>query len=942
MAAEFRLLGAVEVRLDGRLVDVGHARQQCVLAVLLHDANRSVSADQLVDRVWGDRRLPDRPQNTLQTYVSLLRRALVPLPRVDIRSRPGGYLLAVDANAVDLHRFHDLLGRARTADGDEQAAALFEQALGLWRGEPFASLDTPWLASVRARLTGDRHAAELDLTDLQLRLGRHAALQAALADRVREHPLDERVVGQLMLALYRNGRPADALDTYRQAQRRFAEELGTDPSPPLRELHQRILAADPDLSTPVTKREPPRPPARSVVPRQLPVPPRLFTGRTRELARLAGVGQEPADTMAISAICGAGGIGKTWLALYWAHHHVDEFPDGQLYVNLRGFDPSGAPTTPAAAVRGFLDALGVHPSAVPQDLDGQAALYRSLVADKRLLILLDNARDTAQVVPLLPGSPSCLVLVTSRQRLTDLITRHGAGPIDLDVLSRPEARDLLTRHLGHQRVETEAVAVAELLDCCAGLPLAIGVVAARAAIHPHFSLAVLAEELRDASSRLDGLDGGDLTTNLRTVLSWSYHVLDADVAAMFRLLGLVPTADIGLRAAAWLAALPTDRARMLLRELENAHLVQQYTPGRYRMHDLVRLYAGDRVRQDHPPADQVTALRGLVDSYRSTAFSADRLLDAHRLPVRLGEPADARPASFVSSRPTALAWFVAEHATLIAVQRLAAEQGWHELACQLAWTLETFHRQRGQLHDAVAVWQVALAAADVLVDPVSQAVAHRQLGLAKAKLGAGDEALDHLNLALGLAERTEDVLGQAHAHHLLACAWELQSDDERALAHARHALPLFQKLDLPVWEAWALDQVGWHEARLGDYQGAHEHCEAALALARRHHDREGEAVTLDSLGYVAHQNGEYPQAVDYYQQALALFRDLDHAYEEASTLEQLAHTQQALGQLEPARATWQHALDLCQSQHRIAEAQRIQRRLGEIGSVDQHPNPATV
>ncbi|MCA1675170.1 MAG: hypothetical protein LC799_24255, partial [Actinobacteria bacterium] len=327
------------------------------------------------------------------------------------------------------------------------------------------------------------------------------------------------------------------------------------------------------------------------VPRQLPGASRLFTGRARELIRLTAVldtGAEQGATVVISAIGGAGGIGKTTLALHWAHQNMERFPDGQLYVNLRGFDPSGTPMPPAMAVRGFLDALGVEPGAIPVDLDAQAGLYRSLVAGKRMLIVLDNARDTAHVAPLLPGSPTCTVLVTSRQQLAGLVTAHGAWHLALDTLTEVEGRELLTRHLGPDRVAAESEALSYLLERCAGLPLALGIVAARAVAHPRFPLAVLAEELRETAARLDAWDAGELNVNLRAVFSCSYDALAAEAAEVFRLLGIAPGPDISLAAVASLTAQSITRARALLRDLEAAYLVQQHAPGRYRMHDLIR------------------------------------------------------------------------------------------------------------------------------------------------------------------------------------------------------------------------------------------------------------------------------------------------------------------------------------------------------------------
>jgi DNA-binding SARP family transcriptional activator/Flp pilus assembly protein TadD len=917
MAVEFRLLGDVETRVDGSPIVIGYAQLRCVLAILLVEANRTVPVDHMVDRVWTDRRLPARPRGAVQHTIAVLRKALTAVPEVTISWRSSGYQLDVDPETVDLHRFHALIGQARAAADDDRTAALYEQALRLWHGEPFAGLSTGWLAGVRTRLIQQRNATRLDLTDIRLRRGAHATLLAELRDWTEHDPLDERLAGQYLLALYRSGRQAQALEHYERTRRLLAEQLGADPSPPLRRLHTQILTGDPALRVPAASA---RHPAPRVVPRQLPARPRLFTGRRRELADLTAALTEPGSVV-ISAIGGAGGVGKTWLALYWAYQHLDRFPDGQLHANLRGFDPVEEPTPASAAVRGFLEALGVDPAAVPVDTDAAAALYRSLVAGKRMLVVLDNARDTAQVEPLLPGGSSGTVLVTSRHRLTGLVTRHGARAVDLDVLTRAEGRDLLTGHLGTGRVAAEPGAVAELLSRCAGLPLAISIVAARAIAHPGFPLAALAGELRDRPGQLDALDGGDPTTNLRAVLSCSYRALFTRAAAVFVLLGLAPGPDIGEPAAASLAGLSLVDARNTLRELEKAYLVKEHRPGRFRMHDLIRSYATELAGRD--PAAQ----RRLVDFYLHTSLGGARLLDPYRRLYHPGEPA---PGVHVQAHPdeaAALAWFAAEHANLVAVQQVAADQGWHSVVWQLPWNLETFHWRRGLLDIAVALWRAGLAAADALADPVAQTIAHQRLGNASAPLGRHDEALHHLRLALTIAEHTGDALHQAHAHLTLAWAHEERGDQRRALEHAVQAARLFHGVGEPSHEANALNTVGWYHALLGEYEEARTHGEAALLLLARQPDRQSQAATLDTLGYVAHQTGEHDRAWDYYRQALDLFRELGFAYEEANTLEHLGQTLYALGRVDEARDTWRRALELYQAQHRTAQAERLRKEL---------------
>jgi DNA-binding SARP family transcriptional activator/tetratricopeptide (TPR) repeat protein len=945
MTVEFRLLGAIEASIDGQLADVGHARQQCVLVALLIEANHPVSTDQLIEYAWGAD-LPRQTRTTLYSYVSRLRRALEPTRDVGIDRCSGGYRLRIDENAVDVHRFHRLVEHARATDDDERAADRFGTALRLWRGEAFSGLDNPWVNGVRHALGEDRLAAELDHTDRELRLGRHTTLLADLSARADARPLDERLAGQLMLALYRCGRQADALRRYDQTRLRLAEELGADPSPALRDLHQRVLRGDPAVAgaagspalSPVLTGQaatgPTQPPwpAPPPLPRQLPAAPAWFTGRTTELAELSktltGAGGHGAP--ATAAISGIGGIGKTSLALHWAHEHVDQFPDGQLFVNLRGFDPSGQPMTPATAVRGFLDAFGVPPAGIPIHLDAQVGLYRSLVSGRRMLIVLDNARDTTQVSDLLPGTPTCAVIVTSRDRLPGLVGRHGADPLAVEVLDGGEARELLARNLGPERLAAEPDAVNVLLAGSGGLPLALSIVAGRAASRPDFPLAVLAAELQDTATRLDALHSDDPTASLTAMLSWSYEALTAPQAQVFGLVGLAGHPDIGLAAASALTGLPAARLSPILRVLDRQSLLQQHAPQRWRMHDLVRLYAAERANLDQPAPDRTAAIRRLVDFYLHTAHAAGRLIDPHRPPVVLDDPSPGSTPRHLPSESAALAWLDAEHRCVIAAQTLATDRGWDHIAWQLAWTLDPLHGRHAHLSDNVTIWQAGLAASERLDDPPMRALAHRRLGNALIRAGQHATGADHLDRALALAVQADDLPGQAHTHLALAQAGELQGDNERALRHATRALHLYQVAGNPAREASAQNTVGWYLARLGQYEQAHAHLEAALTLARRHNHRDAEADTLDSLGYLADRSGQHTNALRHYRQALALYRDLGNTYGETDTLDRIGVVHATLDNRDEARRAWQLALELCRNQSRTAKADRLRQRLSSL------------
>ncbi|MFE4337009.1 BTAD domain-containing putative transcriptional regulator [Streptomyces sp. NPDC056831] len=730
MRTQFAVLGEIEARVDGRPVDLGHLRQRSVLAALLVDANHTVSIDRLGDRIWGDRP-PQRWRPTLYSYISRLRQALelASGDEVRIRREPSGYQLASVTSAVDLHRFRDLVAQARHTQDDDRAAALLDQALHLWRGPAFSTLDTPWFTTLRETLHHKRFTAELDRNDIALRHGHHAHVLADLTTHAAAHPLDERLVGQLMLALHHSGRPADALRHYQHTRRTLAEELGIDPGLPLQQLHQRILAADASLAVPVRASTEPSSP----VPRQLLAPPALFTGRDEELGQLTkSLADGPDGTVAITVICGPGGVGKSWLAAQWANRNTQRFPDGQLYINLYGFDPSTPPLPSRVALRGFLEALGVARDRVPTDLGAQSALYRSLLADRRMLILLDDVRDAEQVRPLLPGSPSCTVLITSRNRLSALMASHGARLLPLNVLSSAEAHALLVGRLGAERTSTEPEAVATLVEHCAGLPLALGIVAARAAMHPDFQLAVLAEELVRAADRLTALDPGDLTVNVRAVFAASHRALTPSAGCLFSFLGLAQGPDLGLAAAASLAGLPPAQTRVLLTELEGAHILRQHRPGRYRMHDLVRLYAAE-LADGIPSEEAVSAQVRLLDHYLHSAFAANLLLDGPYTPFRPEPEAPATGSCPITPDDTAAAlrWFHDEHDCLLAAQSQAAALGRHRVVWQLAWTLISYHLGGHRLQEYVTVWQAALAAAEYDGDnPTAKTLAHWRLGFA--------------------------------------------------------------------------------------------------------------------------------------------------------------------------------------------------------------------
>jgi DNA-binding SARP family transcriptional activator/tetratricopeptide (TPR) repeat protein len=923
----FGVLGRLEVRRGGTPVFVGRRRERALIGLLLLEAGKAVSLDRLADLLW-DGDPPMSAAAAVHTHMSRLRAALDPdrtgQQGLRLHTADGGYRAEVDLARVDVHRFTAIVADARRTTDIGRRAELLHAAGALWRG--------PLLEDCGSDLLRQRVGVELDelrLTtlesalDAELDLGRHEDAVGKLVSLTARYPLRERLWALLTLALYRCDRRVEALETLARARAYLVAEAGVDPGIALRQLQQRILHSDPTLLDIPAGRATPAP----VVPRQLPPTPDLFVGRADPLVDLDhAMAASAGPAVVISAISGAGGIGKTWLALHWAHRDAHRFPDGQLFVDLHGFSPDSDPLDPLTAVDGFLVALGVPPESIPADLDARTALYRSMTAGKRMLIVLDNAASTDQVEPLLPGTATCVTLVTSRRKLAALTTRYGAHHLQLDSLTHQEAHALLVRRLGRTRIAAERDAADELTHLCGNHPLALAIIATRARTRPQIPLTELADELRDLG--VDALDRDtDPAASLPAVLSWSLHGLTTEQRTVFALLGVAPGPDIGLPAAASLVGLPTRRTSKILHTLEEASLLAQQPGGRYVMHDLIRDYAAATAHHHVTAPAKEQALRRVLDFYTHTAFAAQGLLDRHRQLVHLNPPAAGTHLQPPLDAPAAVAWFDRENGTLLAAQHTAATHSWHHTVWQLACVLNTFHYRRGHLHARLVMWRAALDAATHLSDHAAQIRAHRLLGRACADLGRHDEAVEHLHHALALTEHHRSPTEKAHTHRTLAWAWGQRGDHDRALAQATHALALFRTIDQPVWRAHALNTVGWHAAWLGDLNTARTHCQTALALHQRHHHLPGEADTLDSLGYIAHRTGKHHSAIRYYRQALTVYRGLTNAYQVADTLDRLGHPHAVLSHRDDARSAWQEALQLYQEQGRDHDAARVRRQL---------------
>ncbi|MEV6711491.1 BTAD domain-containing putative transcriptional regulator [Lentzea sp. NPDC051208] len=897
----FAVLGSIEAYVGDKPLVLGPAMQRKVLAVMLANAGQAVSPDQIVESVWHDAP-PHDALSTLYTYIARLRK----VNGLEITRQQGGYLLEMEPESVDLQRFRALLRRARDLP-DDSAVDLIEEALGLWRGEPFDGADTPWFVQQRAALAETRFAARLRYFDIALRCGRHGELVPELTEMAAEHPLDERVAGQLMLALYRDGRQAEALRFYEDLRVRLRDELGTDPSPELQLLHRQMLTSDVAIAVPV----------RQTVPCQLPAPPSVFVGRTDITAELNSL------KSGVVVVGGPGGVGKTALVLRWAHDHASRFPDGQLHVNLRGFDPSAPPAQPDMVLHSFLSALGVLPERMPEDLDARSTLFRERVAGRKMLIVLDNALSEDQLRPLLPGGTTCLVVVTSRNRLTGMAVSEQARQVTVPMLTDDEAVALLAQRLGSTRLE-DSEALHELIRLTAGLPLALAVVAARALAHPAFPLRVLVKELHDEHSRLDALDAGEPASNVRAVTSWSYHRLSPAAARLFRLLGAHPGPDIDLAASAALAGARPAEVRWLLDELTRAHVLEQPAPGRFASHDLLRAFA----RDETTPEEAREALGRVLDHYLHTGFAAERQLSPHWPPIDLAPPQrDVHPLQ-IESYDKAIDWFTAERAALLASADLAARNGWDVHAWQLPWVLSTYLTRSGHWDDRAASQRAALAAARRLGDHTALAEVLLLLGRGHSVLGDQTRAVDELTEALASFRAIANSVGEGITQFSLGLAHARRNDPTTALDHTQQALALFRGIGDRAWETFSLTAVGWYHVLLGEMDLAAEIGGAALRLLDDVGDRDCEAHTHRMLGVVQQQRGDHAAAVVHHQRARELFRDLGDSYSEAATADQLGDSLQALGDNVAAREAWLRAATLFEALG-LPEADTVRAKLAD-------------
>ncbi|UJW35573.1 tetratricopeptide repeat protein [Saccharothrix sp. AJ9571] len=868
-----RVLGPLSVHHAGEPVELGAEKQRRLLALLAIQPNRLVRREEIVDALWGD----DPPASCLElvhTYVARLRKVLEPRrvrqePARVITTVEGGYLLSVDEEQLDLLQFEAAVAQERWLD-----------ALGAWRGPVLAGLEGFRHHPVCHAITARRSAAVLAYAEIAEAQGNHEDAVPHLRALTAAEPLHETAHAQLMLALAGAGQQAAALEVFDDIRHRLADELGIEPGPELRRAHERVL--HPDV------------PAGRHRPAQLPADVSGFTGRARELGSLNHLLPDDGTDVRIAVVSGTAGVGKTAVALRWAHRSREHFPDGQLYLDLRGYGPE-RPVEPGDALSGFLRALGVDGSEIPAEEDQRAAKFRTELDERQLLLILDNAGSVEQVRPLLPGSASCSVLVTSRETLPALIARHGAHRVLLDLLTPEDSLDLL-HHLLGARVAVERVAAEALVEYCVRLPLALRLVAELALARPEVSLAELATELADERRRLDLLDGGgDPRTAVRAVFSWSYRHLPPDAARMFRLWGLHPGRALSVDAAAALAGADLIEAQRLIGVLVRAHLAEELLPGRYQLHDLLRVYAAELAGEDR------AALTRLFDHYVAAAALA---MDLHAPQERHLRP-DAPPLRFEGWRPAnAQEWLETERANLLAVASHATRNDWPDHVRLLSGILWKYLDLGGYHEDALMLHTHASAFTDSgnRTDPLTL------IGLGYWRVGRSREALSYLEEALASARESGNRNTESYVLNTLGLVCRALGRFTDALGYLEQALDLARETDDRTSEGLVLVVLGAACRGMGRYTDAARYLNLALVAARETGDRTSEGYVRVNLGDVLSAQGKHETAVSSLEEGLALFAETGTRTSEGYALGILGGALRALGRYDEALERLDQAL----------------------------------
>ncbi|TRO55581.1 BTAD domain-containing putative transcriptional regulator, partial [Streptomyces sp. IB201691-2A2] len=925
------ILGPLRAWRLGKELVLGPPKQQSVLALLVVQAGHPVPLRQIVDALWIEKP-PERAVNVVHRHVGSLRRLLEPglARRSDARllvRTASGYRLNLGVENLDLLQFRkmrDSAQRAAAVGQPDEAADLFIKALSLWRGRVAAGLfDFFGEHTIFRGVDSEYFHAAQAAAESSLLAGRTRDLLPLIKRAAHDDPLNEALQASLIRVLASEGRAAEALDHYQSVRSQLADDLGIDPGTELRNAHAEVLRSAPDSDLEDTRGE-----AASqtgfgrnlpgVRPAQLPPNLRVFTGRQKEISRLdepflSADGNQHAAT--VSVISGAPGVGKTTLALHWAHRNASRYPDGQLYINLRGYDSSGDPLTPSVAVCYLLESLGVPNKQMPPGFDSQVALYRSLLAQRQCLILLDNARNAEQVRPLLPGNPACVTVITSRERMTGLVASAGAHLLNLETPTIEEAFDFLSRRLGRSRIEAERGAALSIIEQCGRLPLALAIVCARVQSFPAASLAAVAEELHEGRDTLQSLtlDGEiDPATDANSVFSWSYRALTDDAALAFRRLWLSPAHSVSLHAAASLTGMTMKSTRQIMAELHRASLWNEHRSGYYSSHDLLRVF-GRKVADVQDSPQLITAARGrLYDHYLHTSSSASRMLNSHREHPDLPDVIIGTQVRSFNNTEYAANWF---HHEMPALQEIVTHAE-NELSGAYAWRmaaiLELVLDRSGRRQEQIVLQSSALKAAQRADDIDGQAHMHRSLGFALGRSGESGQSEEHLSQAIVMFSQSGDLLGEALTHRYIAFFKNVDERHHEALDEYEKAKCLYERSSHPVGLASVANEVGWTRILLGDYKGAIDNCRHAIEISRKVGNPNVEAASWDSIGVAYHNLGMIGQSVDALNRALSYYRELNDAYLTADTLIHIGDAYLRQNPEEANRA-WREALEILES-----------------------------
>ncbi|WP_433496318.1 AfsR/SARP family transcriptional regulator [Sphaerimonospora sp. CA-214678] len=947
---EFRILGDLEAEVHGHLVDLGGIRQQTVLAVLLLDAGRPITISRLMEAVYGDDP-PNTSRAQVQICISALRRLLsgAGAPPGVISTRGNGYSITVEDDLLDSNRFERLVRQARRArDGRAYDTAVkhYREALRLWRGPALESIVSPLVRAAADRLCEHRITANEDCVELELELGRHHELVGELTRLVEEHPLRERLRGQLMMALYRSGRQAEALEVYRRARRTMIEELGIEPNERLQQLEYAILTCDESLRPPEPTIEVSTEPPISVpsVPGMLPTDIADFTGRVQQVReireRLIGGPDRPARfAVPVVVVVGKAGIGKSTIAVHAAHSVTEHFPDGQLFANLHG--GVSRPISPMQVLERFLRVLGVPGTALPEGMEERAEMYRALLADRRMLIVLDDVGSESQVLPLLPGNPASAVIVTSRGRLAGLA---GAVHVDVDVFDSAQSIDLLSRIAGAERVRSESQDAAVLAELCGRLPLALRIAGARLSARPHWSIGQLVDRLKDETRRLDELEHGEM--GIRASISLTYEAVSEEARRLFRRLAILDSHVFSAWTSAALLDRPLTDSQDLLDDLADAQLVEttgvgRGTHARYRFHDLIRVFARERLAAEEPPAERNAALARvlggllfLADAARHREYGTDTL-------IRSGTSHWSLPSHLVDQIVAApLAWFERERLVLVSGIRQAAQAGFTDLCWGLAVNAVPFFESRVYLDDWRETHEIALEATRQAGDVRGQATVLHWTGTLCVNEQRFVDAQRHFEAAAELFVEIGDDQGVAVATRNIGFLHRINGRLGEAVRHYERSLEIFRESGDEVGAAYTLHNLAQLRLECDDLDGAMPLLSEALTLSRSGGSRRVRAQVLHRMGHGHLQSEEVPLAVQAFDEALSIVRDIGDPTGEAYALHGLGIAHLRQHRFAEADAVLRRALDLATtSQQRLAEA-RVLVGLGELAQAECDPAQA--